>query len=210
MLDHAQAAAYGGADLSSVHSGVVSAYIDRFGRLGGGVLLDLGCGTADVSIRFAQAFSGIRVHGVDGSDAMLAEGEQRVRAARLDTRIGLERRLVPDERLETRSFDAVIANSLLHHLADPQVLWRTVCRAAKPGAPVLVVDLRRPADAAAVRALVSEHAGDAHPLVQRDFTNSLHAAYTVEEVRRQLAEAGVPFTVDPAGDLHLVVAGLAP
>jgi ubiquinone/menaquinone biosynthesis C-methylase UbiE len=35
------------------------------------LVLDLGCGPADVTIRFAKANPGYKFHGVDGSAAML-------------------------------------------------------------------------------------------------------------------------------------------
>jgi hypothetical protein len=46
------------------------------------------------------------------------------------------------------------------------------------------------------------------PPLRRDLLNSLHAAYTAEEVRQQLREAGLPgLAVEEAGPLHLVVWG---
>ncbi len=81
-------------------------------------------------------------------------------------------------------------------------------RCAKPGAPILVADLRRPPDPDAAARLVEQYAWRAMPPLRRDFLNSLHAAYTAEEVRQQLREAGLPgFTVEEAGPLHLVVWG---
>src|SRR5439155_1039628 len=79
---------------------------------------------------------------------------------------------------------------------------------AKAGAPVLLVDLVRPADPETVVRLVHEHAQDAPPVLERDFTASLHAAYTVDEVRRQLISAGLgQFKVEQVDDLHLVAWG---
>jgi SAM-dependent methyltransferase len=33
---------------------------------------------------------------------------------------------LPSARLEPGAYDLVLSNSLLHHLHDPQVLWRSV------------------------------------------------------------------------------------
>jgi SAM-dependent methyltransferase len=64
-------------------------------------------------------------------------------------------------RLETGAYDLILSNSLLHHLHEPQVLWRSMRAAAKPGAFVLVMDLMRPASAGWAAALVETYAADA-------------------------------------------------
>jgi ubiquinone/menaquinone biosynthesis C-methylase UbiE len=210
MDEQEQAAAYAAADWSEAHSKIPGYFRDRFPEFTGRRVIDLGCGPADVTIRFVQAFPGVTALGVDGSDAMLEFGQRSVRAAGLDGRISLENRYLPDASLERREFDAVICNSLLHHFADPVLLWRTAALCAKPAAPVLIVDLLRPSDQETVVRLVNEHAEDAPPVLRRDFIASLHAAYTVDEVRQQLRLAGLSaFHVDQVDELHLVGWGYA-
>src|SRR5439155_16704919 len=135
-------------------------------------------------VRFARAFPDITMVGVDGSEAMLTFGRRHVRGAGLDSHISLENRYLPDPALQTRSFDAVICNSLLHHFAEPVMLWRTAALCSKPGAPVLMIDLVRPASHAVAVGLVKEHAKGAPPVLERDFIASLHAAYTIDEVQQ--------------------------
>jgi ubiquinone/menaquinone biosynthesis C-methylase UbiE len=210
MDEQEQAAAYAAADWSEAHNKVPRYFRERFPDFAGGRVIDLGCGTADVTIRFANALPGITVLGVDGSDAMLSFGRRAVRDAGLESRITLEKHYLPDSSIETKSFDAVLCNSLLHHFADPVELWRAAARCAKPGAPVLLVDLLRPPDHESVVRLVHEHAQGAPPVLERDFTASLHAAYTVDEVRQQLIRAGLShFTVEQVDELHLVAWGAA-
>src|SRR5262245_53361684 len=141
MDEQEQAAAYAAADWSESHGKIPGYFSKRFPLWIRGSVIDLGCGPADVTIRFAKAFAYATVLGVDASDAMLAFGRQHVREAGLDSRIVLEKRYLPDATLERKSFDAVISNSLLHHLADPLTLWRTAAAAAKPYGAVLIVDL---------------------------------------------------------------------
>src|SRR5438105_5263402 len=208
MDEQEQAAAYASADWSEAHNKVPRYFRERFPNFAGGHVIDLGCGTADVTIRFVKALPEVTVFGVDGSEAMLSFGRRAIRDAGLESRITLEKHYLPDASIETKSFDAVLCNSLLHHFADPVELWRTAARCAKAGAPVLLVDLVRPADPETVVRLVHEHAQDAPPVRERDFTASLHAAYTVDEVRRQLISAGLgQFKVEQVDDLHLVVWG---
>jgi len=93
-------------------------------------------------------------------------------------------------------------------LAIRRAIQSAVPRCAKPGAPILVADLRRPPDPDAAGRLVEQYAWRAMPPLRRDFLNSLHAAYTAGEVQQQLREAGLPgFTVEEAGPLHLFVWG---
>lgn len=210
MDEQEQAAAYAAADWSEAHEKVPAHFRERFPDFTSGRVIDLGCGTADVTIRFARAFPKVTILGVDGSETMLSFGRRAVRDATLDSRIILEKRYLPDPAIEKRTFDALFSNSLLHHFADPAVLWRTVARCVKPGAPIMLVDLVRPADHETVVRLVKEHAEGAPPVLERDFTASLHAAYQVDEVRQQLNTAGLPqFKVEQVDALHLVVWGVA-
>ena len=210
MLEDSQAAAYARADLSELHDGLVPAFEARLGALTSGALLDLGCGAADISVRCARAWPGVSIVGIDGSPAMLTEGRARVSREALDARIRLEERRLPDASLPAAAFDAVVANSLLHHLATPAVLWDAVRHAARPGAPIFVMDLRRPECLADADALVDQYAAGADPIVRHDFLQSLCASYTPLEVRAQLDVQGLGhFRVEPIGDLHLVVTGTA-
>src|ERR1041385_7576564 len=210
MDEQEQAAAYAAADWSEAHEKVAAHFRSRFPDFSDGRVIDLGCGTADVTIRFARAFPKVTILGVDGSERMLSFGRQAVRDAGLDSRITLEQRHLPDRAIENRAFDALISNSLLHHFADPVLLWRTAARCVKAGAPVMLVDLVRPGDAETAVQLVREHAQGAPPVLERDFTASLHAAYELDEVRQQLISAGLPqFKVEQVDALHLVAWGIA-
>jgi len=211
MNEQDQAAAYASADWSESHGKIPGYFHERFPQFTGGRVIDLGCGPADVTIRFVRAFPDVTALGVDGSESMLAFGRERIQNDGLSSRITLEKRYLPDAALDTRTFDAVICNSLLHHISNPVTLWRTAALCAKPGAPILLVDLLRPQDPETVLRVVNENAGDAPEVLRRDFIASLHAAYTIDEVRQQLRSAGLAdFRVDQTDELHFVGWGLAP
>jgi ubiquinone/menaquinone biosynthesis C-methylase UbiE len=211
MDEQEQAAAYAAADWSESHGKIPGYFRDRFPRFSAGKVIDLGCGTADVTVRFVRVFPNVTALGVDGSDVMLSFGRSRVKEEGLESRIKLEKRFLPSEELETRTFDAVICNSLLHHFADPIELWRTAVKCVKPGAPVLLVDLLRPGSHETAVQLVNDLAKDAPAILQRDFIASLHAAYTADEVRGHLTAAGLgTFHVDQVDDIHFVGWGYGP
>jgi trans-aconitate methyltransferase len=209
LMDEAeQALAYSEADFAGPHDRFVALCEEHVGRDGlAGTVLDLGCGPADVTVRLARRFPRAIFHGVDGAEAMLAHGRVRVARERLVDRIRLARAVLPADVPPLDAYDAVLSNSLLHHLHDPSVLWAAVARWAKPAAPVLVMDLRRPGTVDEARRLVEAYAGAEPEILRRDFFNSLCAAFTPDEVREQLREAGLALEVLDVEDRHLVARG---
>lgn len=212
MDDEAQARAYAEADFEEPNARFAALCGEFAGALPpGAAVLDLGCGPGDITLRVARAWPGVEVHGLDGSAAMLAFGHAALSAEPvLAGRVRFIEGLVPDAALPRTCYEAVISNSLLHHLHDPSGLWRMVKRYAAPGAPILVMDLMRPRSSEAARQLVAQYAAGEPEVLQRDFYNSLLAAFELDEVRKQLAAAGLgQLSVAAASDRHLVVRGQA-
>lgn len=186
-----QALAYAAADFSAGDQALIERLLELFPQGLGEVLLDLGCGPGNISFLLARQFPGAQVVGVDGAAAMLHLAEQALAGeSALQQRLRFEQRCLPDPGL-AGGYSALVSNSLLHHLHDPQVLWQAVIQLASPGARVYVKDLRRPASPAAAIALQRRYLADAPPVLQRDYLASLHAAFTSEEVQQQLQEAGL-------------------
>ncbi len=212
MDEPEQARAYAEADFSEPNALFVALFRESFPDFGaGGCLLDLGCGPADITLRLARAYPACEVDGVDGARNMLALGRDRIAGTELEGRVELVHGVIPHVRLPREQYDAIVSNSLLHHLHDPGVLWETVKRCARPGAPALVMDLVRPQSTAQLDDLVRTYAADAPPVLQRDFRCSLCAAFRPEEVTEQLADAGLGgFDVRMVSDRHLAVAGRVP
>jgi ubiquinone/menaquinone biosynthesis C-methylase UbiE len=208
MNDEAQALAYANANFAAPHEAFVDRFIERFGDVAG-IALDIGCGPADVVMRLARRCHRLVVDGVDGADAMLAIGRERVAAAGLSNRVRLYRAFLPDDPLPRLGVDVVTSNSILHHLHRPEVLWQTVRRAARPGTKVLVMDLMRPASAALVDEYVHTYTAGEPEVLRTDFAASLHAAFTLDEVRAQLAAAGLQgLRVEATSNRHLLVSGV--
>jgi ubiquinone/menaquinone biosynthesis C-methylase UbiE len=170
-------------------------------------IVDLGCGPADVPLRIARLAQKVRITAVDGSAAMLEFARGAVSKAKLADRITLHEGRLPGLRLPEHHFDAVLSKDMLHHLPDPQALWSEARRLARPGAAVYVMDLVRPDSPGAAREIVEQVAPNEHPILKEDFYNSLCAAFTVEEVRDQLAKAGLPLTVEKVTARHMRISG---
>lgn len=210
MDEPEQALAYAEADFAEPHERFVDLFVEKMGAQTnwGSRVLDLGCGPADVSLRFVRRFPQCLLTGVDGSAAMLDLGRQAVERAGLGQRVRLLQRYLPQEPLGAEGFDLLISNSLLHHLQNPAVLWQSIRRYGRSGAGVFVMDLARPDSEQALQGLVARYAAGEPAVLQRDFTASLYAAYRPEEVRMQLSEAGLDhLAVENASDRHLIVFG---
>jgi SAM-dependent methyltransferase len=212
MDEFEQARAYAEADFSEPNERFVALFEEWFPGFRAGTVLDLGCGPGDIALRLARRKPGVQVDGLDGSRPMLDFGEARLRdEPQLATRVRFLQGILPGAQLPRDRYDAVVSNSLLHHLHDPLVLWRAVLRHGAPGAAVFVMDLYRPDSAAAAAAIVEAYAGGEPELLKRDFHNSLCAAFAPAEVREQLAGCGLgALDVRTVSDRHMVVAGHLP
>jgi ubiquinone/menaquinone biosynthesis C-methylase UbiE len=211
MDEPEQARAYAEADFAEVNAGFVTRCLDHFGSTAPSRVVDLGCGPADIPLRLARALPETRVCAVDAAANMLALGARALAATDLAARVWLLHGKLPGLAVADRSFDAVISNSLLHHLPDPQVLWSELPRLARPGSPVVVCDLFRPPSREAAQRIVDEADCSDHPVLQHDFFHSLLAAFTVSEVRSQLDRAGLTgLRVEQVSERHLVVLGHLP
>ena len=209
MDDEGQARAYAEEDFSEA----TSLFMQKFNSLHPGPVsgraLDLGCGPADITLRFARTYPESLIDGLDGAEAMLNHGRLALQAeTALQPRVHLICDRVPGEKLGATRYDHLLSNSLLHHLSDPSLLWETIGRFGKSGATVLVMDLFRPDSPASVEQLLECYAGDAPEILRRDFRNSLFAAFTPEEVNHQLRRAGLSgLRVDRVSNRHFAVQG---
>jgi SAM-dependent methyltransferase len=213
MDEAAQALAYAGADFEQPHSMFIDLFCETFDTVAHGVhVLDLGCGPGDITFRFARTFAGCRMHGIDGSEAMLRLAEEVLdNEPSLQGRVRFSRVVLPDEGLSRAVYDCIISNSLLHHLPDPSVLWQTVKTCAVPGAPVFIMDLKRPVTMDEAARLRDMYAEGEPEVLRRDFYNSLLAAFEPGEIRSQLRDASLGcLSVRSVSDRHLTVSGHMP
>jgi len=208
MDDPEQASAYAQADFERENQEFVERFLAAFPDLTEGHIVDLGCGPADIPIRLARALPRCRITGIDASLPMIRLGEQAIIDAGLVDRITLQ-----CERIQSlvlpELVDAVVSNSLLHHIPNPLRFWLAVKQLARPGGYALVMDLLRPASTDDAAALVDQYAANEPAILRRDFYNSLLAAFTEDEVAAQLAEMNLSrLLIDVPDDRHWLVGGL--
>ncbi|MBK5283462.1 MAG: class I SAM-dependent methyltransferase [Nitrospiraceae bacterium] len=208
MDDPEQALVYARADFEKENQGFIDRFREYFPEFTKGHILDLGCGPGDIPIRFARALPACRITGVDASGPMIGLADVAVKQAGLADQIAFR-----CERFQAVSLveqaDAVVANSLLHHVPNPLQLWYRLRHLVKPGSPVLVMDLLRPDSPEEAQVIVDRYAAKEPEILRRDFYRSLLAAFTEDEVAAQLAEMNLSrLIVDVVDDRHWVVSGI--
>ncbi len=155
-----------------------------------GWLLDIGTGPGGIPLKIARRCPNLRVVGTDRSANMVRAARQAAEAEDISTRacflVGDANRLCfPDAW-----FDFVLANSLLHHLRDPVAAFNEMARVAKPQAVVLLRDLRRPSRLA-YRLHIGWYGRYYSGLMKKLYEDSVHAAYTGEELRDLLQRSAL-------------------
>lgn len=176
------------------HTLPTSAIVDRLRDLGAtGRMLDLGTGGGQITIGVAQAFEQINIVGVDLAPIMLDMARDRVADAGLAARVTLELADVKALPYENGTFDAVFSNTILHHIPEPLAMLREAWRVLRPGGVLVIRDLFRPANQAALDALLDTHAPLSvnTPDQRRMLAESLAAALTPDELRATANDAGM-------------------
>ena len=208
MNEKEQVEAYALADFSAPNTLFVEIFSKFFSaqKIEGRVV-DLGCGPADILIRFAKAFPECNCIGVDGASNMLDYGQKAIEAAGLEERVSLMNAVLPINKIREK-YDVILSNSLLHHLSNGHHLWQTIREMGKLGTAVLVMDLYRPESEEAALKIVNRYSADEPQILKNDFFHSLLAAYSVSEVAKQLQQAGMAhLQVEKVSDRHFCVVG---
>ena len=207
MDDPEQVLAYAGADFEEENQGFVDKFFTMYPDLESPHILDLGCGPGDIPIRVARRHSTCRVTGIDASQPMIAYAEQAVQKAGFHDRVQFLCQRFQDVNLSS-PVDAMISNSLVHHVPNPLRFWYSLKTLVKPGGRVLVMDLLRPESPEAAQTIVDEQAASEPERLRQDFYHSLLAAFTEDEVAAQLAELNLSrLMVDVPDDRHWIVYG---
>ena len=208
MDDAEQAKIYATADFEEENQGFVDRFLESHGHeIDDAHIVDLGCGPGDIPIRLVKAHPTLRVTGIDASRPMIDLAQRAVDEANLGDRIELLCQRFQDVRF-SKPVNAIISNSLVHHVPNPLQFWYAIKTMAKAGAPVLVMDLIRPESTEDAQAIVDQYASDEPEQLRKDFYNSLLAAFTEDDVAAHLAELNLSrLLIDVPDDRHWIVEG---
>jgi len=110
-----------------------------------GSLLDVGCGTGTLLMRFRKERPEARLAGVDPDPAVLRRAARKSAAAGLS----IGRAFADALPFPDASFDAVVSTLVFHHLTTDvkRGAFREMRRVAKPGARIVIADFGKAARA---------------------------------------------------------------
>ncbi len=172
-------------------------------------VLDVGTGTAQIPIELAPRRNDVRITAIDLAGHMLQVAQRNVIQAGLTAQIKLEQVDAKALPFAAGAFDAVISNSIIHHIPEPRTAFCEMVRVLRAGGALFVRDLLRPPDLETLERLVAAYAAEANAHQQQMFRDSLHAALSLEEVGGLLADAGLPLDwARQTSDRHWTIAGL--
>jgi ubiquinone/menaquinone biosynthesis C-methylase UbiE len=177
--------------------------------------LDVGTGTALIPIEMCARAPRLTMVGVDLAEHMLALARRNVERAGFASRVELQKIDAKALPFDDGAFEAVVSNSIVHHIPDPSHALAEMVRVARR--VVFVRDLVRPEADAGVARLVALHGGEpdsAEPeAVERHARQvalleaSLRAALTVDEIRSIVTPLGIPASaVAQTSDRHYTIA----
>ncbi len=187
------------------HSAVNQSFVNDLlvpGELCGEVL-DMGVGTAQIPVEICRRCKSCHVLGIDLAENMLQLASHRVTKEKLQDRLTLERQDAKCLSFVNHRFDAVISNSIVHHLAEPQQVFAEAIRVVSTNGLLFFRDLLRPADEATLQQLVATYVSSETNHAQQLFEDSLRAALMLEEVRAIVVAFGFESkTVQTTSDRH--------
>ena len=203
MDDSNEVQAYSSAAADAYLSNIDGTFVEHALSLIGpapGYALDIGCGPGQILARLATRLPEWKFLGIDRSLTMIHRARQTPDSCGrpgvksiAPSATGNLCFLAGDAKslpFRDASFDLVLCNSVLHHIGDPSRLFSEIRRLAKPGAAILLRDLRRPSRigfAFHVRWYGRHYGG----LMYKLYCDSVRAAYTREELAAMLNGAGI-------------------
>ncbi|ABX08703.1 class I SAM-dependent methyltransferase [Prochlorococcus marinus] len=220
MLKASQVNAYSEADFSSSDNQLLEDFekflMDSGRELGlKNLIIDLGCGPGNITELLAMKWPLAKVVGIDGSEEMLSVARRRrkdlIQKYNLKGLVYFQKNISSIYRDQTtldESAHAVVSNSLLHHIHNPSIFWEAVKKISLPNSCQFHRDLRRPYSTKEALVLQEKYLPDAPKVLKDDYLASLHASFTVIEVRDQLLMAGLDsLKVYEVDDRYLEIKG---
>ncbi len=110
-------------------------------------ILDLGCGTATLTILIKKACPEAEVTGLDGDPEILEIARSKVAEAKLD--IALDEGMGFELPYPDGSFDRVVSSLVLHHLTHENKTrtFEEILRVLRPGGELHIADFGKPHNA---------------------------------------------------------------
>lgn len=170
-------------------------------------VLDLGTGTARIPVELCKQHPSVRVMASDASVEMLELARYNIELAHMLDRVQLHLGDAKKLVFHKEYFDAVLSNSLVHHLPDCKDFFAEALRVLRPNGLLFVRDLFRPENETEVERLLELHAANENERSKQLFRQSLQAGYRVHEIAEIIAPLGIPAdAIQMTSDRHWTLA----
>ncbi len=175
-----------------------------------GDVLDVGTGTALIPVELCKRHPFCRVMATDMAVNMLNLAVYNIELAGIRHRVTLTQSDAKEMIFRDGMFDVVMSNSIIHHLPEPIEALREMVRVLRPGGILFVRDLMRPHDLATLEQLVETYTGNESELSQKLFSDSLHAALSLDEIGELAQQVGLAAeTVQATSDRHWTLSAVS-
>jgi ubiquinone/menaquinone biosynthesis C-methylase UbiE len=189
MDDREEAIEYDAMDFTEVNTNFAKEAVQLAGI--NATVLDVGTGTARIPIIICQLRPRWQITAIDMADSMLEIAQKNILDANCQKQIKLEKVDAKNLPYQSEQFDLVISNSLIHHLRDPLPFLQEIKRVLKPDGGIFLRDLFRPDSEEIIEVMVREIDPNFSPRQAQLFKDSLHAAFTLAEIKDLVKQAGL-------------------
>jgi ubiquinone/menaquinone biosynthesis C-methylase UbiE len=175
----------------------------------GGDVLDVGTGTALIPVEICRQTKEqplavrMRIMAIDLAVEMLNLARYNIEIAGVREIVQLSQVDAKQMPFSSEMFDAVISNSIVHHIPEPARVIAECARVLRPGGLMFIRDLMRPESEQQIQQFVQLYTGNENGHSQQMFADSLHAALTLDEIRQLVMAVGAPAdSVQATSDRH--------
>lgn len=154
-------------------------------------VLDVGTGTARIPIAVCSRREDIRFTAVDRTTRALQAANRNIAKAGLSQAIRVVLADAHSLPFANASFDAVISNSLLHHVANRLGVLNEMLRVLRPDGLLFIRDTLKGSDARRIAQVLSRSC-ETPDAQQAIFQRAFQAMLTIDEARDLAVAAGLP------------------
>lgn len=122
------------------HHKLLDLVVDSSGVKDGDLVLDIGCGTGLLSLKFLQKADCL-IYGIDSSPEMLEIFKSKIDKFGLSDKISLELGDAENLGFENEKFDIIASTVTLHHVKNKHPVIKKIYKLLKPGGKFVLGDI---------------------------------------------------------------------
>lgn len=156
-------------------------------------VLDLGCGSGQLLTLAASMFPEVEFIGRDLSSQMLEQARKIAKERNTPNVLWQIGDISDLSDFSGSTLDGVVSSLAFHHLPSIGKFCETIAeinRVVRPSGAVVISDLGFLKSDASIRILVEDRREIDHPILIRDYEDSLRAAFSLEDWRQGVAQIG--------------------